>query len=213
MPEKQSSVCCIPKTDLVILAGGQARRMQGQNKLLMQFDEKSQLAKILEHFTGQVAQVWVNSHRDAKCYSAFDHQLKVFQDDEVGFFGPLMGMKSAWHYCKQDYVLFVPCDVTYIPVDILATMHQALAQVADSQVVYFQFNQQPLYPFCLMKREAQVVIQQQLEQQQLRLYDCFERLNAQVVTVTNSNTSFHSLNSLEELQQYQQELLKANAAD
>ena len=205
--------CDFPATDLVILAGGQARRMQGQNKLLMQFDQQNQLLKILNVLEHQVAQVWINSHQDWQSYVSLNAKLKCFQDDDAGFFGPLMGMKSAWHYCQQDYVLFVPCDVTYIPADILAKMHQALAQVADSQVVYLQFNQQPLYPFCLMKREALAILQQQIAQQKLRLYDSFLQLHAQVIAITNCNISFHSLNSLEELQQYQQELLKANAAD
>ncbi len=34
-----------PATDLVILAGGQARRMNGMNKLLQQYDDQIQLLK------------------------------------------------------------------------------------------------------------------------------------------------------------------------
>ena len=37
-----------PATDLVILAGGQARRMNGMNKLLQQFDDQIQLSKICQ---------------------------------------------------------------------------------------------------------------------------------------------------------------------
>ena len=40
----------IPATDLVILAGGQARRMNGMNKLLQQFDDQIQLSKICQKF-------------------------------------------------------------------------------------------------------------------------------------------------------------------
>ena len=39
-----------PATDLVILAGGQARRMNGMNKLLQQFDDQIQLSKICQRF-------------------------------------------------------------------------------------------------------------------------------------------------------------------
>jgi hypothetical protein len=42
-----------PVTDLVILAGGQARRMQGLNKLLQCFDKQIQLLKISQHFRGK----------------------------------------------------------------------------------------------------------------------------------------------------------------
>ena len=44
----------IPATDLVILAGGQARRMNGMNKLLQQFDDQIQLSKICQRFKPEV---------------------------------------------------------------------------------------------------------------------------------------------------------------
>ncbi|NAR28611.1 NTP transferase domain-containing protein [Acinetobacter haemolyticus] len=195
----------LPKTDLVILAGGQASRMQGQNKLLMHFDEKNQLLKIIDALADHVQQVWVNSHRDLDLYRSLNTELKFFKDDEVGFLGPLIGMQSAWRHCAQDNVLFIPCDVTQIPQDILLKMHKRLAQSALCQVVYLEFNQQALYPFCLMRRHAVHTIQQQIKQHQLRLSDCFKQLHAQALAVENPATHFHSINSLHELQQYQAE--------
>ncbi len=43
-----------PQTDLVILAGGQARRMNGINKLLHKFDDEIQLIKIHQHLKSSV---------------------------------------------------------------------------------------------------------------------------------------------------------------
>ena len=57
-----------PDTDLVILAGGQARRMNGLNKLLQKFDDQIQLIKIHQQLKSDVAQVWINSHRDYSIY-------------------------------------------------------------------------------------------------------------------------------------------------
>ncbi|EKP34366.1 MobA-like NTP transferase domain protein [Acinetobacter baumannii OIFC087] len=51
-----------PITDLVILAGGQARRMNGLNKLLQQFDGDTQLLKIHQKLKSSVSEIWVNSH-------------------------------------------------------------------------------------------------------------------------------------------------------
>ena len=39
-----------------------------------------------------------------------------------------MGMKSARSHVQSDYVLFVPCDVTYIPSRVLLKLHRALAK-------------------------------------------------------------------------------------
>ena len=143
-----------PQTDLVILAGGQARRMNGINKLLQKFDDQIQLIKIHQQLKNRVAQVWVNSHRDYSIYQKLIPNLHCYQDDEKGFYGPLMGIKSAWSYVKSDYVLFVPCDVTFIQPDVIENLHMALAGHPLAQVAYVNINGKALYPFCLLKRSA-----------------------------------------------------------
>jgi molybdopterin-guanine dinucleotide biosynthesis protein A len=104
-----------PETEVVILAGGQARRMNGINKLLQKFDDEIQLIKIHQQLKSRATKLWVNSHRDHSIYERLIPSIGFFEDEATGFQGPLMGMKSAWTHVQSDYVLFVPCDVTFIP--------------------------------------------------------------------------------------------------
>jgi len=157
----------IPATDLVILAGGQARRMNGMNKLLQQFDDQIQLSKICQKFKSEVQSIWVNSHRDSSIYKQIEPNIYCYPDDQTGFLGPLMGMKSAWSYLQSDYALFIPCDVTYIPNQVLIKLHRAL-------------------------------------QKKLSLRDCFKQLHAQSTSFKKQSLFCHSINSLDELQQYKQ---------
>lgn len=196
-----------PQTDLVILAGGQARRMNGINKLLQTFDDQIQLLKIHQLLKSHVDQVWINSHRDDSIYQKMLPNLHCYSDDESGFLGPLMGVKSAWSHVQADYVLFVPCDVTYIPSQVLLSLHQALAKNALAEVAYLEINGRALYPFCLLKRSTLEQIQHHLEQKQHSLKSCFADLHAQVASFQNRALFFHSINSLEELQQHQQQHL------
>jgi len=193
-----------PDTDLVILAGGQARRMNGINKLLQKFDDQIQLIKIHQQLKSDVAQVWINSHRDDSIYQKMIPSIHCYQDDESGFLGPLMGMKSAWSHVHADYVLFVPCDVTYIPSKVILKLHQALAKNSLSEVAYVEMNGVALYPFCLVKRSSVVTFTAQLEQKQRSLKHCFTDLHAQVARFKNQALFFHSINSMDELQQHQQ---------
>ena len=193
-----------PVTDLVILAGGQARRMNGVNKLLQQFDDQIQLLKICEHFKTQVQQIWVNSHRDRSIYQQIEPDIQCYADDQQGFLGPLMGMKSAWSHVKADYVLFIPCDVTYIPNQVLVKLHRALHKNLQTQVAYVTINGDALYPFCLLKRESLSVLEQAIAENKLSLRDCFKQLNAQMVAFQKQSLFCHSINSLDELQQYKQ---------
>lgn len=193
-----------PTTDLVILAGGQARRMNGINKLLQKFDDQIQLIKIHQQLKNQVSSVWVNSHRDYSIYQKLIPNIHCYQDDENGFHGPLMGMKSAWSHVKSDYVLFVPCDVTFIPPNVIEELHLSLAQNPLSEVAFVEINGKALYPFCLLKRSALNTICTHLEQNQRSLKRCFSDLHAQVAVFENHALFFHSINSLDELQQYRQ---------
>lgn len=193
-----------PATDLVILAGGQARRMNGVNKLLQQFDDQIQLLKICEHFKTQVQQIWVNSHRDRSIYQQIESNIQCYADDQQGFLGPLMGMKSAWSHVKADYVLFIPCDVTYIPNQVLVKLHRALHKNLQTQVAYVTINGDALYPFCLLKRESLSVLEQAIAANKLSLRDCFKQLDAQTVSFQKQSLFCHSINSLDELQQYKQ---------
>lgn len=64
MKRKAVKTVSYPETDVVILAGGLARRMNGINKLLHKFDDEIQLIKIHQQLKSRASKVWVNSHRD-----------------------------------------------------------------------------------------------------------------------------------------------------
>jgi len=193
-----------PPTDLVILAGGQARRMNGINKLLQKFDDEIQLIKIHQQLRSRVGQVWINSHRDHSIYECLIPSIRYFQDDEPGFHGPLMGMKSAWSHVQSDYVLFVPCDVTYIPKKVISGLHRAMQRDPLCEVAVVEINDIALYPFCLLKRSSLPTLVQHLEQNQRSLRHCFAKMHMQMARFKNHALFFHSINSFDELQQHQQ---------
>ncbi|RKG31189.1 molybdenum cofactor guanylyltransferase [Acinetobacter tianfuensis] len=193
-----------PTTDLVILAGGQARRMNGINKLLQKFDDKIQLIKIHQNLKSRVENVWINSHRDHSIYECLIPSVKMYKDDESGFLGPLMGMKSAWSHVQSDYVLFVPCDVTYIPKKVISRLHQAMQRNPLCEVAVVEINGKALFPFCLLKRSSLPKLMNHLDQKQRSLKLCFAEMHMQVARFKNHALFFHSINSLDELQQHRQ---------
>ncbi|MEG0029936.1 molybdenum cofactor guanylyltransferase [Acinetobacter sp.] len=195
-----------PATALVILAGGKATRMNGVNKLLQRFDHEVQLLKIINAFQGYVQEIWINSHRDYAQYSELIPDIRCFKDNSAGFLGPLIGMQTAWSYVRADYILFIPCDITDIPQDILPRLHHTLEQHPHSSVVYPNINGQALYPFCLLKRNSLETLNKHLHQQQFSLKRCFNDLLPQIVDIQNSRLTYHSLNSFEEVLAYQKSL-------
>lgn len=196
----------LPEVDLVILAGGQAVRMGGENKLLQNFDGQPQLVKIINQLRNQVAQCLVNSHRDHARYKSMVADIQCFTDEPSGFCGPLAGMKTAWSFAKTDYVLFVPCDITWIPPQLVEKLLAPLIENPQVKVSYATINGDALYPLCLMHRSAELVLQEYLEQQQFSLHRCFRALGAGIVSFTNSQCKIHSINSITEMEIYRQSI-------
>lgn len=185
--------------DAVILAGGQASRMQGCNKLLQCFDgQQRQLEKLVTVIQPQVQQLWINSHRDHEIYQAYDPNIAIFTDIESGFFGPMMGMHSAWQYSRQDWILFVPCDLYQVPTKLLDTMVDTLQQ-QHSPLCYAVFGQQALYPLCLMHRSVDSLLQQRIKQQDYSLYRCFAELKVCTAYFALAEQQPHSINHWSEL--------------
>lgn len=194
----------LPAVDLVILAGGQAVRMGGENKLLKNFDGQPQLLKIINQLRTQVARCLVNSHRDHALYKSMVTDIQCFTDAPTGFCGPLAGMKTAWSFTKADYVLFVPCDITWIPPQLVEQLLVPLIENPQAKVSYATINGDALYPLCLMHRSAEPALQEHLDQQQFSLHRCFRALSAAFVNFSNPLSSMHSINSISEMEVYRQ---------
>ena len=197
--QRFDSKTILSNTDAVILAGGQATRMGGCNKLLQCFDGQCrQLDRLRINLKPQVQKLWVNSHRDSEIYQAIDAEIGIFSDLEKGFQGPMMGMHSAWLYSQRDWILFVPCDLFYIPNQLLEQFAEQIAK-DQSQLCYAEIDGQALYPFCLMHRSVSEHLAQSLAQDQRSLFRLFKSLKFSVLKLTNDSAQPHSINAWAEL--------------
>ena len=92
----------------VILAGGAASRMGGQDKGLIPLNGRPLIEYILDAFTPQVGQVIINANRNQALYAHYGHP--VIKDDFTGFCGPLAGMASCLRSVTTPIMVTTPCD-------------------------------------------------------------------------------------------------------
>ena len=108
----------------VILAGGQARRMGGQDKGLVMLDGKPMIEIIIDVFKPQTAKLLINANRNHDRYSQYG--LELVADELSGYCGPLAGMASALKTINSDYMVTAPCDSPFIPIDLVQRLADAL---------------------------------------------------------------------------------------
>jgi len=108
----------------LILAGGEGRRMGGQDKGLLMLHGRPLAAHALERLAPQVSQVLISANRHAEAYAALG--VPVLADIRPGFLGPLAGLLTGLQACRTDWLLSVPCDSPALVPDLAARLAVAL---------------------------------------------------------------------------------------
>lgn len=121
----------MPSLTGVVLAGGQGRRMGGEDKGWVMFQGQPLIDHVLQCLAPQVDHLMINANRSVERYQALD--IPVITDLDSGFQGPLMGMATALHYAQTDWVLCVPCDTPQLPPDLAQRLWRA-AQSAQAPI-------------------------------------------------------------------------------
>lgn len=100
----------IQKSDItvVILAGGQGRRMGGRDKGLIEFNGKPIIELLIGKLQQQDIQIVINANRNQSVYRRYGYP--VVSDELADFQGPLAGFASAMKNVKTRFILTVPCD-------------------------------------------------------------------------------------------------------
>ena len=136
----------------VILAGGQARRMGGQDKGLIMLNDKPMIEYIIEAFKPQTSKLIINANRNHEFYS--EYGLDIVADELSGFCGPLAGMASALQAIENNYMVTVPCDTPFIPIDLVQRLTDALKK--ESTEISVAHNGDRIQPvFCMIKKSLQ----------------------------------------------------------
>jgi molybdopterin-guanine dinucleotide biosynthesis protein A len=118
----------------VILAGGQARRMGGGDKTLLELGGKPILEHILDRLIPQCEHVMLNANGNLERFKAFGYP--VVADPIDGFLGPLAGILAgldavAIRYPEKTHLLSLAGDTPFIPHNLIDQMctHASLSNI------------------------------------------------------------------------------------
>lgn len=124
-PLRTGPAAAPPQPVALILAGGQARRMGGGDKLRQMVGGVSILGRIGRRLAPQAARVLLNANGDLSRFA--DTQLELLPDPLPGAIGPLAGVLAgldwaASHAPGVSRVLTVPGDCPFLPADLAARL-------------------------------------------------------------------------------------------
>jgi molybdopterin-guanine dinucleotide biosynthesis protein A len=135
----------------LVLAGGRARRMGGEDKGLVQVGGRAMVCWVADALAAQCEHVLINANRNAERYRTLTG-WPVVADDVEGFAGPLAGMASGLAACATPLLACAPCDSPLLASDLVARLRHALeAEDAELAVAHDGGRMQPV--FVLLRRE------------------------------------------------------------
>lgn len=110
----------------IILAGGQARRMGGGDKALLQAGGRALLQHVIDRLGPQVAEVAINANGDTSRFAEFG--LPVIRDTVDGFVGPLGGVLAGMRWAAEhghSHIVSAAADTPFFPSDLVAKLQSA----------------------------------------------------------------------------------------
>jgi molybdenum cofactor guanylyltransferase len=137
------------KVSAIILAGGRATRMGGEDKGLLLLQKKPLIQHVIERLKPQADEILINANREITQYQMLGYP--VLQDENADFIGPLAGFCLGLQHAKHEYVLTVPCDSPSLPLDLADRLLIGMAEAhADIAIASSDGDVHPV--FCLCKK-------------------------------------------------------------
>jgi molybdopterin-guanine dinucleotide biosynthesis protein A len=190
-----------------ILAGGRGSRMGGVDKGLQMFRGQTLVQHAIARLQPQVSQVLINANRNPADYAMTG--LKVIADTELADNGPLSGFLTGLQHCDTEWLVTVPCDSPFFPLNLVEKLSQALADkqslIAMVQTPRLHDPTWELQPvFCLMHRSLIHSLKNYLASGQQKISDwAFQQGSVamcQMAATENEQFAFMNVNTLQELQ-------------
>lgn len=188
----------------ILLAGGRARRMGGQDKGLIELAGRPLAAHALDRLRPQVAEVLINANRNREQYAGLG--ARVVADSLEGYLGPLAGLLAGMETASQPLVVSAPCDSPFVPHDLVIRLYRSMrAGDADIAVAHDGERQQPV--FLLARTSLADDLRSWLESGGRKIDIWFG--NHRVVDVPFEDTpdAFININTAEERAAVEQQLL------
>ena len=178
----------------VVLAGGQATRMGGADKGLIEISGVPMCQAVIEILRPQVARVIVNANRNLETYRGFG--VEVVRDSMPGHLGPLAGFASAMKAVETDWLISAPCDCPSVTADYVERM-SAIDRGQYDVVVATDGNRwQPT--FMMARCELFASIERFLESGERKIDRWFTRLRYILADFSDTPELFTNINTRED---------------
>ena len=184
----------------IILAGGQALRMGGVDKGLVDLEQQRLIEHVLNRIRPQVGPIMISANRNHAEYQHYGYP--VLQDKHADYQGPLSGIAEGLQKLTTAWLLVVPCDSPQLPTDLVSRLYQAV--IKDTSLASIAHNGDYLQPaFNLIHASLLPSLLHYLKADDRKLAHWLRQHQPSIVDFSDQPESFININSSEQLSKFQ----------
>jgi molybdopterin-guanine dinucleotide biosynthesis protein A len=185
----------------VILAGGQSKRFDGQNKAFIRIGGKRIVDRLLEVYRRVFDQIILVTN-DPAAYMDID---ALIVSDHYSVRSSLNGLHAGLFAAAHEYAFFTACDTPFVKGTLIQGILNRVERQADIVIPSTSAGYEPM--FALYKKTCLPAMVQQLEQGRLKIQGLFRKVRVKTVDEPDLRAmdaeliSFFNINTPEDLVQ------------
>ncbi|UZJ58654.1 molybdenum cofactor guanylyltransferase MobA [Pseudomonas sp. KU26590] len=144
----------LPPCSILLLAGGQGRRMGGRDKGLIVWRDKPFIEHLYALVRPLTDDLIISCNRNREQYARYADRL--VEDEQQDFPGPYAGIRAGLAVAKHDYLLVIPCDMPLLDRALLDGLRQTAAANTGAPVMVRQGEQWEPLLCCIPTHHANV---------------------------------------------------------
>ncbi|HVP97325.1 molybdenum cofactor guanylyltransferase [Methanoregula sp.] len=185
----------------VVLAGGEARRANGQEKYFFTYEGKTFIERLIDSLSGVVDEIIIVARSPAQCARFLTLQSVTCISDIRQGLGPIGGLHAGSLAARGDLVFVSACDMPCIDPEVVSYLFNAVGAY-DAAIP--RWNEQMVEPLHAVYRRTALLAYLE-SHTSLSLRTMIQTLNTRYVPVNELRVidpglmTFTNINKLEEL--------------
>lgn len=183
----------------VILAGGKGRRLDGQDKGLVEINKKPLIEYVIERISPQVDSIIINANRNQQRYE--NYGFPVISDDLNDFQGPLAGFAAAMNVVATSHILTLPCDAPLLPKNLVSRMLLLTQQSKPNSIVVAHDGDRLQSIHALIPVSLLPNLQDYLKTDKRKVEDWFKQHSLLIADFSDNAQAFVNINTQKQRQE------------
>lgn len=191
----QKNTIQITEVTALILAGGEGRRMDGQDKGLLIWKQRPLIEYALDIIPDGITRTLISCNRNIDQYNNYGETI---QDENPQYEGPLAGIYAAMQHTRTPFILVLPCDSPLAPKDIYSQLAATLNN-SNADICYVNDGEREQYLFALIRTQLMPSLKEYLLAGNRQVHRWYKQHHHVQADLSGNQLAFRNCNSSAEL--------------